>query len=634
MQTSEAPVDTAAHPLDLLTEQEISAARAILVAAGIVTDDTRFGYLGRAEPDKTAVREHQAGVAAQRVIRAFLIDAVSGELRDVRVSLDTGEVVSDRVIDPVREGQLPILDQDFVRAEEIVHADPEWLAAMARRGLTDPSKIRACPLSAGNYGYEDELGRRMVRVLSFYQPDDQSPPWAHPIDGVAAYVDLVAGRVFRLIDDELMPVPEESGRLDEVAHRTTLKPIEITQPEGSSLELSGNQVSWQNWQLRVGFDAREGLTLHQISYDDRSIIYRAAISEMVIPYGDPSPVRFWQNYFDSGEYLLGKFANSLELGCDCLGEISYLDAVVADDFGNPRTIKNAICIHEEDFGILWKHHEIFTGRSDTRRQRRLVISFFSTVGNYDYGFYWYFYLDGTIEMEVKATGVVFTSAYPGDGYPYATQVAPGLGAPSHQHLFNARLDMAVAGDRNTVDEIDIERLPMGKDNPYGNVIGRRITRLTNERDAMRDAAADRGRVWRIGNPDVVNRFGEPVAYVLFPQQQPTLIADSASALHGRAGFATRSLWVTRYAPNELYAAGDFVNQSPPGKGLPEYVQRDAGVDGEDIVVWHTFGLTHFPRLEDWPVMPVDRCGFTLKPYGFFDRNPTLDVPPTTADHCH
>jgi len=132
--------------------------------------------------------------------------------------------------------------------------------------------------------------------------------------------------------------------------RTTLKPIEITQPEGSSLELSGNQVNWQNWRLRVGFDAREGLTLHQISYDNRSIIYRAAISEMVIPYGDPSPVRFWQNYFDSGEYLLGKFANSLELGCDCLGEISYLDAVVADDFGNPRTITNAVCIHEEDSG--------------------------------------------------------------------------------------------------------------------------------------------------------------------------------------------------------------------------------------------------------------------------------------------
>ncbi len=76
-------------------------------------------------------------------------------------------------------------------------------------------------------------------------------------------------------------------------------------------------------------------------------------------------------------------------------------------------IRNAICIHEEDFGILWKHTDIFNGSAQSRRQRRLVVSFFTTVGNYDYGFYWYFYLDGTIECEIKMTGVLFTSAQPG-----------------------------------------------------------------------------------------------------------------------------------------------------------------------------------------------------------------------------
>ena len=142
------------------------------------------------------------------------------------------------------------------------------------------------------------------------------------------------------------------------------------------------------------------------------MIYRASIPEMVVPYGDPK-FRYWQTYFDTGEYLVGKFANSLELGCDCLGEIAYLDATVTDDTGQPRIIPNAICIHEEDFGILWKHTDIFNGSAQSRRQRRLVVSFFATVGNYDYGFYWYFYLDGTIECEIKATGVLFTSAQPG-----------------------------------------------------------------------------------------------------------------------------------------------------------------------------------------------------------------------------
>ena len=200
------------------------------------------------------------------------------------------------------------------------------------------------------------------------------------------------------------------------------------------------------------------------------MIYRASIPEMVVPYGDPR-FRYWQSYFDTGEYLVGKWVNSLELGCDCLGEISYLDAVVTGETGEPRTVRNAICIHEEDAGILWKHTDIFNGSAQSRRQRRLVVSFFTTVGNYDYGFYWYFYLDGTIECEVKMTGVVFTAGHPGGDDPYSTEVAPGLGAPVHQHLFSARLDMSVDGLANAVEEVDVTGLPIGPDNPYGNAIG-------------------------------------------------------------------------------------------------------------------------------------------------------------------
>jgi primary-amine oxidase len=103
-------------------------------------------------------------------------------------------------------------------------------------------------------------------------------------------------------------------------------------------------------------------------------------------------------------------------------------------------------------------------------------------------------------------------------------------------------------------------------------------------------------------------------------------------VHARAGFAANHLWVTRYDPAQRYPAGDFVNQHPGGAGLPAYVAADRDIDGADIVLWHTFGPTHFPRPEDWPVMPVARCGFTLKPTGFFDRNPALDVPPPDG-HC-
>ncbi|GAA3758037.1 primary-amine oxidase [Microbacterium kribbense] len=643
MTASDTPASTVVaqtHPLDRLTETEIEAARQILVDVGLVTDDTRFAYLGLDEPDKQDVLAFDPASPPDRRVRAFLVDLPSSRTQDVVASLTTRRIVRERTLGE-NDGQPPVLLDDFESVDDIVKADPRWREAIARRGVTDVDLVCTCPLSAGTYGIPGEEGRRMLRVLSFLQHRKEDHPWAHPIDGVVAYIDLTRKTVIEVIDDTVMPIPDEEGNFDDPEAtgpaRTSLRPIHITQPEGPSFRVDGNVVEWENWRFRVGFDAREGLVLHQLSFDDRGrrrpIIYRASVAEMVVPYGDPSPVRFWQNYFDAGEYLMGKWTNSLVLGCDCLGEIHYFDGWVADDNGHPQQIANAICLHEEDFGVLWKHTDIYTGSAETRRARRLVISFFITVGNYDYGFYWYLYLDGTIQLECKATGILFTSAYPGDGYPWASQVAPGLGAPYHQHLFSARLDMMVDGVENAVDELDAVRVPAGPDNPYGNAFTRRATRLHRESEGQRLADKAAGRVWQIGSSESVNRVGRPTSYVLYPQGEPLLMADDEASIARRARFATKDLWVTRYAPDERYAAGDFVNQQPGLVGLPAFAAQDRDIDGQDIVVWHTFGLAHFPRPEDWPIMPVDTCGFTLKPNGFFDRNPTLDVPASPEQHA-
>ncbi len=644
-----------AHPLDPVTAAEYAYGRQIMAAAGLMPESVRFAYYGLDEPAKGEVlawagpqasagqgddpptpRLSTSADCPDRQLRAFLLDVTSGESADVVVSLSRGEVVSRRVLDPRTDGQLPIITEDFAVAEKIVKADPQWRAAMARRGLTDVTKIRTCPLTAGSFG--DEEGRRMARVLAFVQADPHDYAWSHPVDGVAAFLDLVERRVFKVVDELELPVPAESGNYDDPAVRgplrTGLRPIEITQPEGPSFTLDGTCLRWQNWSMRIGFDAREGLTLHQIAIADgdeeRPLIYRASVPEMVVPYGDPA-FRYWQAYFDSGEYLVGKWVNSLERGCDCLGEITYLDATIPDDFGEPRVVPNAICIHEEDHGILWKHTDIFNGSAQSRRQRRLVVSFFTTVGNYDYGFYWYFYLDGTLECEVKMTGTLFTAAYPGGDYPYSAEVAPGLGAPVHQHLFGARLDMTLDGLANAVEEVDASGCPVGPDNPYGNAIRHTVTRLRTESAAARQADGSHGRTWRVISTDRVNRFGQPTSYTLYPQATPVLLADPSSSIAARAGFAANHLWVTRYDRAHRYPAGDFVNQHPGGAGLPAFIAGDQDIDGTDIVVWHTFGPVHLPRPEEWPVMPVTSCGFMLKPTGFFDRNPTLDVPP--AHHC-
>jgi primary-amine oxidase len=97
---------------------------------------------------------------------------------------------------------------------------------------------------------------------------------------------------------------------------------------------------------------------------------------------------------------------------------------------------------------------------------------------------------------------------------------------------------------------------------------------------------------------------------------------------------TKHLWATRYAPRERYPAGDYPNQHPGGAGLPEWTQADRSLESADLVLWYTFGSHHIARVEDWPVMPVARIGFSLMPDGFFDRNPGLDVPPPPRHACH
>lgn len=623
--------------LAALTAAEIVANRTALEAAGIATPNTHYSYVGLTAPDKRRV---YAGEMPPRLVRSFLIDMTTGLSHDVVVDPAAGTVISSRELDPAVDGAVPVVLREFGYVEEVVHKDERWIAAMAKRGLTDLSQLRVNPLSAGVLA-DHESGRRIQRCFTFVQrtPDDLG--WAHPVDGVTVMVDVVSGEVLDVIDYVDLPVPQEDGNYHLESwrgpDREGLKPIEITQPEGPSFTIDDNGVlDWAGWRLQVSFDQREGLVLHDVSIADggvqRSVLYRASIAEMVVPYGDPSPQRWFQNFFDGGEYLFGGFANSLELGCDCVGDITYLDAVVAGNDGDARVIRQAICIHEEDAGVLWKHSDNWNGSSETRRNRRLVVSFFMTVGNYDYGFYWYFGLDGTIEFEVKATGIVFTSAYPGKGYPFATEVAPGLGAPNHQHLFSARLDVAIDGLANAVDEIEAVAVPRGPQNPHGTGFTQQVTRLHSESEAQRVADNLTGRVWFVGNTEVQNRLGEPVGWTLYPEGKPLLLADADSDIHKRATFTTKHLWVTAYEPSEQYPAGDFVNLHPGGAGIPEWVKADRSVDGADIVLWHTFGLTHFPRIEDWPIMPVDTAGFVLKPHGFFGRNPSLDIPGAVG-HC-
>ena len=355
----------------------------------------------------------------------------------------------------------------------------------------------------------------------------------------------------------------------------------------------------------------------------------------MIPYGDPTEGVYRKNAFDTGEYGLANFTNSLTLGCDCLGEIRYLDAAVTDGDGTVREIGNAICMHEEDFGILWKHTDE-TGHVEVRRSRRFVVSSIVTVNNYEYGYFWYFYQDGQIEFEAKLTGILLTmGADPEKSYTSSTEIEPGLLAPYHQHLFVARLDMDVDGSSNTVVEVESKAHPMGPLNPHGAAYVTTETVLASESVAARDVDPLANRYWKVINRGRLNHVGKPVGWKLVASHPTGAMALPESVIGKRAGFMYHHLWVTPYNADERYPAGEYPFQHPGGAGLPEWTAQDRPLEDTDLVLWHVFGVNHIPRIEDWPVMPVERVGFHLKPSGFFRRSPAIDVaPPTPASHCH
>jgi primary-amine oxidase len=283
---------------------------------------------------------------------------------------------------------------------------------------------------------------------------------------------------------------------------------------------------------------------------------------------------------------------------------------------------------------LWKHTDWRTNQSEVRRSRRLSVSFIATVGNYEYGFYWYFYQDGGIQCEVKLTGIVNTTAlHPDEQSPYGVEVAPQLNAPNHQHIFAARLLPSIDGAQNSVFEVNTVGLPDGEDNPHGNAIKAEETLLATERQAQRRINSDSARFWRIKNPNRINRLGKAVSYRLMPGENSPPLALPTSGIMRRAAFTMNHLWVTPYSPLERFAAGDYPNQHPTGDGLPVWTQADRPIENTELTVWYVFAHTHVPRPEDWPVMPVGTIGFHLKPDGFFDRSPAMDVPPAPAKTC-
>jgi primary-amine oxidase len=617
--------ESPAHPLDPLTASEIRQATAILRRDRGVGAGWRFASIELREPVKGAPEP----VRREAIVVCW--DRSDGQAYRAVVTLAEDAVASWEHL----PGQQPNMTVDeWHECDQMLRAHPALAEALARRGITDLSLVLTDMWAYGAALVPERYrGLRIGWSDVWYRDSPDANPYAHHVTGLHPVVDLNRMTLLEIEDvwdGGAQPsvrgeyAPALLGRpLREVA------PLRVSQPSGVGFTLDGRLLSWQNWRLRLGFNHREGLVLHQVGFVDdgrlRPVAHRMSFAEMFVPYRDASPDHYRRTAFDIGEWGLGFMTTSLELGCDCLGEITYLDAVVHDSAGEPRVIRDAICIHEEDSGVLWKHVDERTG-AEVRRSRRLVVSFHVTVANYEYLVYWRFYQDGSIECEVRATGIVVTS-HASDLVVNGTVVDRGTYAPFHQHFIVARLDLEVDGPLNTVYAVSSRATGVSDDDPWGLGLEVVSTPLRTEAEGKQDYDWASQRAWKVVNEGVLNGLGSPVGYKLVPSGAfpPLLPATSPAFL--RAEVVGHTLWVTPYSADERWPCGDFPNLSLRDAGLPFWTAANRSIENTDVVLWYVFGIHHITRPEDWPVMPTDAVSFWLKPFGFFDRNPALDVPP-------
>ncbi|WOO76477.1 Copper amine oxidase 1 [Vanrija pseudolonga] len=627
-----------------------------------------------ATPAKTVTRQADIHLICNDSFQAFeVVVDLPSNLSHGATKVDSPIVSSWKLL---AKGVEPSLQtEELLWAEEICRTDPKVKAAVEAVGI----KQEDLYVDGWCIAYDERFpNRRLQQCFLFARLRPGDNLYAHPLDMIPV-MDSHTGEIITIDyppnnPDEKNPVPASSADAyakaegdkprerfgppmaahnylpeqivqDEpnFAVRDTLKPLHVLQPEGVSYKLFGNVMEWQNFKFHVGFNYREGLVLSGMTYEDgakgeRPMFYRISVAEMVVPYAKALFPHHRKQAFDTGEYGIGALANSLALGCDCLGSITYLDADMVTREGNVQTIKSAICIHEEDAGILHKHTDFRDNKAHVARNRRLVISSICTVANYEYGFYWNLYLDGSIEMEIKATGIV--NAYPlrkdeARDPAHEVEVAPQIAAQHHQHLFSVRLDPMLDGLNNRVTQVDVipDEGEVGSEtNYYGNGFHTVKTPFKTSKESVAHADPLKCRSWLIENPNKLHYSSKaPIAFKIQCKDMPPLLGKPGSLVWNRAPWARQHIFTTAYNeedPDKMFPSDIHINQHPGAEkfGSQIWVDRNADISNSDIVVWPTMGVTHLCRPEDWPIMPVEILRFHLKPSGFFDRNPGLDVP--------
>jgi primary-amine oxidase len=651
LSTSYALPPSVHHPLDALTPEEYWVIYNVLQSSGKLAEKTVFSSILLQEPPKSAVLAWKPGMPTPRKADAVLL--TEGKSYSAVVDIATNKLES---FTELTKDQAPISETEMHGYDDILKKDPRIVEALKKRGITDLRLVTCYVTPAGHVDLPEQTEGRRIGWGGCTYSANAKYGWDREIPGIFFVVDMNKKEIARFSDYGAVPMPTTTSIYDAEGGPAWpgTTPLITSQPNGPSFTIKDGEVSWQNWRFRFRLDPRVGPVVSLVNYQDgakeRSVLYEGGLAEMYVPYQDPEETWNSHVFLDAGEYFTntgsGGIIKPLQAGVDCPTYATYFSGTFFHDNGTPYIRPQLACLFERVTGDpVWRHWDEDTYAVSGRPTRELVLRTVATVGNYDYLFDWRFEQDASITVGVGATGILEVKAVSdqradtpqssglvgkdpdGNKVEFGQLVAPGTDGVDHDHYFSYRLDLDVDGVNNSlmVDKMVPYELPK-------TALGRhwiwamKPEMIKSEGDAKLNVSIEHPAMWMFTNENVKNALGQNTSFEIMPGETGISLLPSTEWPQKRAGFSEHNLWVTPYDPSERYASGVYVMGSKGEDSLPEWVKKNRNIMNTDIVAWYTVGFHHVPRPEDWPQMPIMWHTFSLRPFQFLTKNPTMDLP--------
>ncbi|CAH8273079.1 unnamed protein product [Arabidopsis lyrata] len=629
----------------ILSSHALFASRAPLTLNSVVLE----------EPDKNLVRQWDKGDQLP-TRKASVIARLGGDSHVLTVDLSTNLV--DLVDSPVPKSGYPIVtSEEMDSAASAPFSNADFNRTILSRGinLTD---VVCIPMSSGWFGNKED-NKRVTKIQCF---SSQGTPnfYMRPIEGLTLLFDLDTKQILEITDTgQSIPIPGSTNtdyrysNFPSQDKTRPLNPISIEQPHGPSFVIEDNHiVKWANWEFHLKPDPRAGLIISRVRVHDpdteetREVMYKGFVSELFIPYMDPSEAWYFKTYMDAGEYGLGLQTMSLEPLNDCPRNAVYMDGIFAAADGTPFVRENMICVFESYAGdIAWRHTEYPVPGMPPLREVRpkvtLVVRMVASVGNYDFIIDYEFQTDGLMRAKVGLSGILMVK---GTSYVnknqvkkdkegneeelYGTILSENVIGVIHDHYVTFYFDLDVDGPDNSFLKVNLKRQETALgESPRKSYMKAVRNIVKTEKDGKIKLSLYDPSEYHVINPSKTTRVGNPRGYKIVPRATAASLLDHDDPPQKRGAFTNNQIWVTPYNKSEQWAGGLFTYQSHGDDTLAVWSDRDRDIENNDIVVWYTLGFHHIPCQEDFPIMPTVSSSFDLKPANFFERSPILKAAP-------